>query len=37
MNNLSVANFSIAGIKNALDEVRVQVYAKNETEKKVSP
>ncbi|KAJ1436875.1 hypothetical protein B484DRAFT_392985 [Ochromonadaceae sp. CCMP2298] len=29
------SNFSIAGLKNALDEVRVQVYAKNDTEKKV--
>ena len=28
-------NFSIAGIKNQLDEVRAQVYPRNETERKV--
>jgi hypothetical protein len=34
--NLSnLPNFSIASIKNSLDEVRAQVYPKNETEKKV--
>ncbi len=27
--------FSIAGIKNQLDEVRAQMYPKNDTEKKV--
>ena len=30
-----MSGFSLAAIKNTLDEVRVQVYAKNETEKKV--
>ena len=28
-------NFSIAGLKNAADELRAQVYPKNETERKV--
>ena len=28
-------NFSIAGLKNQLDEVRAQVYPRNETERKV--
>jgi hypothetical protein len=30
-----MSGFSLAALKNTLDEVRVQVYAKNETEKKV--
>eukprot|EP01038_Epipyxis_sp_PR26KG_P012250 gene12250-16423_t len=34
MNNL-VSNFSLATIKNSLDEVRAQVYPRNETERKV--
>ncbi len=36
MNNLSMQNFSLSALKNTLDEVRVQVYPRNETEKKVS-
>jgi hypothetical protein len=32
---MNLQNFSLASIKNTLDEVRVQVYPKNETEKKV--
>jgi hypothetical protein len=31
-----VANLSLASIKNSLDEVRAQVYPRNETERKVS-
>ena len=31
----SFANFSIAGLKNAADELRAQVYPKNDTERKV--
>ena len=30
-----MSGFSLAALKNTLDEVRVSVYAKNETEKKV--
>lgn len=30
-----MSGFSLAALKNAVDEVRVQVYAKNDTEKKV--
>jgi hypothetical protein len=33
--DFNMPNFSIASIKNSLDEVRAQVYPKNETEKKV--
>ena len=33
---MSFANFSLASIKNQIDEVRAQVYPKNETEKKVN-
>ena len=31
----SLSNISIASLKNSLDEVRAQVYPRNETEKKV--
>jgi hypothetical protein len=31
----TMSGFSLAALKNTLDEVRVSVYAKNETEKKV--
>jgi len=30
-----MSGFSLSALKNTLDEVRVQVYPKNETEKKV--
>lgn len=30
-----MATFSLAALKNTFDEVRVSVYAKNDTEKKV--
>jgi hypothetical protein len=33
--NLNLNNFSIASLKNTFDEVRAQVYPKNETERKV--
>ena len=32
----SLSNISIASLKNSIDEVRAQVYPRNETEKKVS-
>lgn len=32
---MALQNFSLAAIKNSLDEVRAQVYPRNETEKKV--
>lgn len=32
---MSLANFSLASLKNQFDEVRAQVYPKNETERKV--
>lgn len=35
MNNFSIPNISMAGIRNSIDEVRAQVYPRNETEKKV--
>lgn len=31
----TIPNISMAGIRNQLDEVRAQVYPRNETEKKV--
>lgn len=31
---MSLPNFSLAAIKNSLDEVRAQVYPRNETERK---
>ena len=31
----SLSNISIASLKNSIDEVRAQVYPRNETEKKV--
>ena len=33
--SMSLSNFSLASIRNQLDEVRAQVYPKNETERKV--
>lgn len=33
--DFNLPSFSIASIKNAADELRAQVYPKNETEKKV--
>ena len=33
----SLSNISIASLKNSIDEVRAQVYPRNETEKKVPP
>lgn len=35
MSNFTIPNISIAGIRNQIDEVRAQVYPRNETEKKV--
>lgn len=32
----NMSGFSLSALKNTLDEVRVQVYPKNETEKKVA-
>ena len=34
-NNMDISSFSIASIKNSLEEVRAQVYPRNETERKV--
>jgi hypothetical protein len=33
--NFNLSNLSIASIKNSIDEVRAQVYPRNETERKV--
>jgi hypothetical protein len=32
---MSLSSFSLAAIRNQIDEVRAQVYPKNETERKV--
>lgn len=33
--NFTIPNVSLAGIRNQMDEMRAQVYPRNETEKKV--
>lgn len=33
--SFSIPNVSMAGIRNSIDEMRAQVYPRNETEKKV--